>query len=51
MVGACSLVTRKFTENNVIIAGHPAKILKRGYRWDSRAYGKYKREEEFSDEV
>lgn len=41
IVGACSLVNKKFTEENVIIAGLPAKIIKRNIKWDNRTYGTY----------
>lgn len=34
VIGAFSLVNSKFTENNTIIAGCPAKILKKGVNWD-----------------
>jgi acetyltransferase-like isoleucine patch superfamily enzyme len=34
VVGACSVVSRAFTEGNCVVAGVPAKIVKRGIRWD-----------------
>lgn len=34
VVGTCSLVTKAFDEGNCVIAGVPAKIVKRGIRWD-----------------
>ena len=34
VVGADSLVTRKFDEENVVVGGVPAKVLKRGINWD-----------------
>ncbi|NMY51565.1 acyltransferase [Pseudomonas sp. WS 5011] len=34
VVGACSLVSKAFDEGNCVIAGVPAKIVKRGVRWD-----------------
>ncbi len=34
VVGACSLVARAFDEGNCVVAGVPAKIIKRGIRWD-----------------
>lgn len=37
VVGACSVVNRAFYESNVIIAGHPAKIVKHGITWDPRS--------------
>lgn len=34
VVGACSVVSRAFDEGNCVVAGVPAKIVKRGIRWD-----------------
>ncbi|MCR4508399.1 acyltransferase [Pseudomonas sp. 32.2.56] len=34
IVGACSLVSKAFDEGNCVVAGVPAKIVKRGVRWD-----------------
>ncbi len=34
IIGAHSVVAKKFNENNVIIAGNPAKIIKRNINWD-----------------
>lgn len=36
LVGACSLVNKKFVEKNVIISGVPAKIIRRNISWDRR---------------
>ena len=33
IIGAHAVVTKSFTENNVVIAGNPAKIVKRGVVW------------------
>ena len=33
VVGACSVVTRPFTEENCVIAGFPAKVIKTGIEW------------------
>lgn len=33
IVGACSLVTRKYDEGNIIIAGNPATQIKRNVTW------------------
>lgn len=41
VVAACSMVNKKFTEPNIIIAGIPAKIIKRNICWDSRTYDEY----------
>jgi acetyltransferase-like isoleucine patch superfamily enzyme len=37
VVGAGSIVTKKFREPNVIIAGAPARVVKTGIVWDLRA--------------
>jgi len=37
IIGANSLVNKKFYEENVIIAGSPAKIVKRGVNWDRKS--------------
>ncbi len=39
VVGACSVVNKKFDEKNIIIAGHPAKIVKRNIEWRRENYG------------
>ena len=36
IIGMGSIVTKKFDEENCIIAGRPAKIVKRGVNWDPR---------------
>lgn len=36
VVGACSLVAKAFEEGNCVVAGVPAKIVKRGIRWDRK---------------
>ena len=41
IVGWGSVVTKEFNESNVIIAGIPAKIVKRGINWDRRCINKY----------
>lgn len=33
VIGACSIVTKPFEEKDVVIAGNPAEIKKRGVRW------------------
>ena len=33
VVGANSVVTKKFNEPNIIIAGNPAKIIRRNILW------------------
>ena len=42
IVGWNSVVTKKFDETNVIIAGNPAKIVKTGINWDARDIQNYK---------
>ena len=37
VVRACSFVNKAFNENNVIIAGNPARIVKRNSNWDRTA--------------
>ena len=39
VVGACSLVNIKFKEEGCIIAGNPAKVIKRNIRWEFDPYG------------
>lgn len=41
IVGWGSIVTKQFDETNVIIAGIPAKIVKRGVNWDRKCINKY----------
>lgn len=41
VVGACSLVNKKFTEPNVVIAGVPAKVIRENICWDFRNFGSY----------
>ncbi|MDA8486280.1 acyltransferase [Pseudomonas resinovorans] len=33
VVGACSVVTREFSEGNCVIAGVPARVVRKGTRW------------------
>ena len=41
IVGWGSIVTRRFDEPNVVIAGIPARIVKRGIDWDRKSIGKH----------
>lgn len=41
MIGAMSLVNKSFSEENVMLYGIPAKIMKHNILWDTRGYGKY----------
>lgn len=40
-VAANSLVNKKFTEPNVLIAGTPAKVIKHNIKWARYSYGSY----------
>ena len=33
IIGASSVVTKRFDESNIAIGGNPAKIIKRGVKW------------------
>jgi acetyltransferase-like isoleucine patch superfamily enzyme len=33
IVAACSVVTKRYDEENVVLGGNPAKIIKRGVKW------------------
>lgn len=41
VVGTFSLVNKKFTTTNIILAGMPAKIIKTDIDWDSRTIAQY----------
>lgn len=36
IVGTCSIVTKKYQETNCILAGIPAKMIKKGINWDRK---------------
>ncbi len=42
IVGACALVNKEFTEENTVLAGIPAKIIKRNVNWDRRGPHEFK---------
>lgn len=42
IVGACSLVNKQFAENNTIIGGNPAKVIKHNITWHKDFYSVYK---------
>lgn len=46
IVGAQSVVNKKFNEENIVIAGNPGKIVKRNIKWDVRDYRRYNMETE-----
>lgn len=41
VVGAASLVTKKFEEQFTVIAGVPAKVVRRNVKWDGKQPSKY----------
>lgn len=43
IVGSCALVNKKFAEENTILGGVPAKIIKRNVTWKRAPYGQYMR--------
>jgi acetyltransferase-like isoleucine patch superfamily enzyme len=44
IVGAFALVTKKFTELNTVIAGNPARVVKKGIDWSRLPPNKYVKE-------
>lgn len=42
VIGANSLVNKKFNENNVIVAGNPAAVVRRGIDWSRDTPHEYK---------
>lgn len=44
VVGYGSVVTKSFSDSNVVIAGHPAKIIKRNIRWNKKGINLFKQE-------
>ncbi|MBO5948524.1 hypothetical protein J6Q66_06795 [bacterium] len=46
IVGANSLVNKKFQEENIVIAGSPAKIIKKNICWDPRHFDIYTNEQQ-----
>lgn len=50
-VAAYSLVNKKFDEENILLAGIPAKILKHNIKWDVRSYGAYMSDFEKEKEI
>ncbi len=43
-VAAYSFVNKKYDEENILLAGIPAKVLKHNIKWDLRSYGAYMRD-------
>jgi acetyltransferase-like isoleucine patch superfamily enzyme len=44
IVGAFALVAKKFTEPNTVIAGNPARVMKKGINWSGLHQSKYVKE-------
>ncbi|WP_307227399.1 acyltransferase [Pararhizobium capsulatum] len=44
VVGAKSFVNKAFSESNIVIAGTPAKIIRRGVTWNRQRRSRYTRE-------
>lgn len=44
VIGTNSVVTKSFSDTHTIIAGNPAKIVKRGISWDLDRIGDYKKQ-------
>jgi len=42
IIGTSTVVSGKFLEPNTIIAGNPAKVIKRNIKWDCRPTQMYK---------
>ena len=38
MVSYGAIVTSRIAENNCVVAGVPAKVVKRGINWDKKLY-------------
>lgn len=51
VVGGYSVVTQKFNEDHVVVAGVPAKIVKRNITWDKRSIERYMATECVHNEV
>lgn len=41
VIGAFSVIMNKFNENNIVISGIPAQIIRRNINWDRRSAEKY----------
>ena len=41
IIGASSIVTKRFDDTNIAIGGNPAKIIKKDVNWDWRSPQQY----------
>lgn len=41
IIGACSMVNKRFEKENTVLAGIPAKVIKENITWDRRHYGAF----------
>lgn len=51
VIGSASLVTKKFHENNVVIGGSPATVLRRGINWARESPADFKQKKGIPVEV
>lgn len=41
VIGMGAIVTKKFNENNIVVTGNPAEVVKRGVNWDRNSPKNY----------
>ena len=46
VIGARSLVTKDFYDNNLLIAGHPSKVIRKNINWSIKRPDDYKKEQD-----
>ncbi len=51
IIGTGSLLSKKFVDENTIIAGIPAKVVKRGVGWDRAYIPVYERDMKQKDNI